>query len=88
MANLVLEDIRGGLKKFIVDQILVEALEEELESETDLIALGILDSMAIIRTINFIKENYQIQIAPEQVMFENFQSIAAISQLVVESGAS
>lgn len=88
MANLVLEDIRGGLKEFIVDQILVEALEEELESETDLIALGILDSMAIIRTINFIKENYQIQIAPEQVMFENFQSIAAISQLVVESGAS
>lgn len=54
----------------------------ELTSDTNLIAEEIIDSLGIFTMITFINEQFGIEIEPEDVTLENFETIAAISRLI------
>jgi len=66
---------------------LMEILEElrpdvDFENETALIAGGILDSFDIVSLVTRLNEEYDIEIKPNNLVPENFNSAAAILALV------
>lgn len=48
--------------------------------DDDLLLSGLLDSMAIIRLLAFIKDTFGIDVPPEDVVIEHFSTINAIAQ--------
>lgn len=66
---------------------LMEILEElrpdvDFESETGLIANGILDSFDIVSLVGELNEAFDIEIQPNDLIPENFNSAQAILELV------
>ena len=75
-------DIEQDLQRFIQDELASGNHEGTIEPDEDLFERGILDSAGIAQLISFIEERYSIAISDEELVPENFQSIAAIGGFV------
>lgn len=57
---------------------------EDIEDETLLIDMGVLDSLAIISLIEKMEEQMDITIKEEDILPENFASVNAICRMLEE----
>lgn len=53
-----------------------------LTNETRLVDEEIIDSLGIFLLVTFIQEHFGVEVGPEDVTLENFETISAIAQLV------
>lgn len=68
------------MKEKVQEYINKIALEKgiKVESETDLFAENILDSMEIILLLSYLQDEFQIEFSPEDLQYENYQTISSI----------
>ena len=71
-----------NIKSFILDQFLPGENPDELTGDTDLIDGGVMDSLAILKLVNFLEESYDIAIDPRDMNTDNLRTIGSISALV------
>jgi acyl carrier protein len=43
---------------------------------------GLMDSLGLFKVIAYAEEEFQVRIAPEEIVFENFSTINAIADLI------
>ncbi len=72
-------DRKAALSSYIKDEIMRNP-KANLRDDEDLLSAGILDSLAILQLVAFIEERFKIKVPDEDVVFENFQSIDALSR--------
>lgn len=65
------------VKKFIVDNFYVSDAAA-LGPETSLIAGGYVDSTGMLEIVTFLEEGFSIKVAEEELVPENFETIARI----------
>ncbi|HJU81953.1 MAG TPA: acyl carrier protein [Acidimicrobiia bacterium] len=70
------------LKEHIAAEFMSGAPATQLEDQTRLIDEEIIDSLGIFLLVNFIQEKFGVDIDPEEVTIENFETVAAITELV------
>lgn len=63
---------------FITEELLNNRGDIKLTVEEDLLSSGLLDSIGIMRLIQFIEETYNLVIPPEDMTIENFVSVEAM----------
>jgi len=59
-----------------------------LDEELDLLNAGIVDSLGILRLVSFIEEQFGVQVPDEDVVFENFQSVRAMTAYITQRKAA
>jgi len=64
---------------YIQEELLNNHRDIELSVAEDLLSSGLLDSMGIMRLMQFIEETYSLTIPPEDMTIENFNSVAVIT---------
>ena len=47
-----------------------------------LLTSGLIDSLAVIRLVDFLEQQFSIRVAPEAVTLENFETLAAMDAYV------
>ena len=77
------DDIFEHLNAFIREQFLTDQKDAHLSPATNLIESGIIDSLGIFILIDFIQQNFGVEVAPADVTVENFQSIEMIRNLII-----
>lgn len=77
------EEVEKILHDYIMQEIAYDQPDLMLTSDIHLVEKGIVDSMDILRLINFIEEQFGFDLAPEDLMIENFSTIDAITQFVL-----
>ena len=70
------------LKKFIQENLVHEVQGQELADDEPLIERGVIDSMGLMQILLFLEEQTGIRIPDEEVLLDNFQTIASIEQTV------
>ena len=55
---------------------------DDLTTSTNLLDREIIDSLGIFLLVGFIKETLDVEIEPEDISMENFETIDAIARLV------
>ncbi|MCL4251849.1 MAG: acyl carrier protein [Anaerolineae bacterium] len=70
------------LKTFIETRLLSGSKETALGFNDDLLLSGLINSLDVMRLVTFTAEEFKIEIPPEDVVIENFQSIDAIVNYV------
>ena len=78
-----MDEIEGKIHEFIVKDLLWEK-QTELDSETQLLEEGIIDSIGLFRMVTFLEETFHIRVPDEDLLAENFQSIRRIGDYVKE----
>jgi amino acid adenylation domain-containing protein len=69
------------VRRFIVEELSSHG-DVQLEMGTDLIGSGIIESMGVVRLVEFLEQNFGVQIANDAFTVENFQSLDAIVTLL------
>lgn len=74
--------IERDVKEFLSENFPLSSDAEELGREDSLLAAGVIDSTGVLELIEFLEARYRIQIADEEVLPENLDSIGRIGPFV------
>jgi acyl carrier protein len=77
-----MQEIKEPIKAYILKEFLPGENPAELTDSTPLITGGILDSLATIKLVVFLEEQFQIQIQAHETMVDYLNTISDIAQLV------
>lgn len=80
--------IEQEVRQFLKDNFPLSADGIVLDRNDSLIEVGVIDSTGVLELIGFIEERYEVQIADEEVLPENLDSIACITRFVGEKTAA
>jgi len=58
-----------------IEQNLINGDEIAIGPDDDLLSSGVLDSLSAMKLIGFIEETYQLKVAPEDMVIENFMDV-------------
>jgi acyl carrier protein len=76
--------IEHAVRQFLNDNFPLSSQSGELATSDSLITAGVIDSTGVLELIEFLEERYEIQIADEEVLPENLDSIGSIGRFVAE----
>src|SRR5918994_1519220 len=74
--------IEQEVRQFLRDNFPLSGDGVTLDREDSLIEVGVIDSTGVLELIGFIEERYEVEIADEEVIPENLDSIANITRFV------
>jgi acyl carrier protein len=75
-------EVEQIIEKFIKEELLLS--DENLDHEKSLILTGAIESLGLLRMIAFVEEQFSVKVADEDVVPENFDSVALIAHYVKE----
>jgi len=77
--QMVIDDLRGYISTEILD-----GQDIDLDASTPLIEWGIINSMEIARLVAFIQDRFGVEVPSDKITFDQFRSLDALSNLVLE----
>lgn len=80
--NAVVEDAIAGEIAQIIQELARARRIAEVRPRDNLLAQGVVDSLAIVKLILFLEERFPIRIGDEDIVPENFRSIESLSRFV------
>jgi len=75
-------EIAQKVKSFLLEEFLPGENPDELKEDTPLISGGILDSVATLKLVAFLEEQFKITVEAHEVDVENLNTIESICKLV------
>ena len=76
------QDIKERVKNFILKEYLPGEDPVALTDTTPLMTTGILDSIAVLKVVNFLESEFGITIEPHEAVVENLNTLSDMAQLV------
>ena len=71
-------DKQTMLMSYIKDELLRGRMND-LQPEDDLLSSGVINSLGILQLVSFVEKRMNIEIPDEDVVYENFHSVAALT---------
>lgn len=75
---------RDIIRSFIASELIADAGGTHLSDTDLLLETGIVDSFGIMSLLGFLEEKFSVQVSADDLVPENFESIASISALIVQ----
>lgn len=82
-----LQDIKTTVKTFILDEYLPGEDPAAFTDTTPLMTTGILNSIAVLKVVTFLENQFGITIKPHEAVVENLNTLSDIAQLVMSKKA-
>jgi len=77
-------EFKNVIKQFIIDEIIDDGNSTEIIDDESLIDNGILDSIAMLKILDFIEEKFSVKVSDDELMPENFETLESMSSLIKE----
>ena len=81
------ETIKATVKNFILNEFLPGEDPAALTDTTALVTTGILDSIAVLKAVTFLENQFGITIEPHEAVVENLNTLSDITRLVITEKA-
>jgi acyl carrier protein len=81
------EAIKATVKNFILNEFLPGEDPAALTDTTALVTTGILDSIAVLKAVTFLENQFGITIEPHEAVVENLNTLSDITRLVISKKA-
>jgi len=82
------QDIKATVKTFILNEYLPGEDPAALTDDTALMTTGILDSIAVLKVVSFLENQFGITIEPHEAVVENLNTLSDIARLVISKEAA
>ena len=80
--------IHNGVREFIAAEYLPGTDPAELGDDYDLLDTGVIDSLGLLRLIEWVAQRYDIAIDQLDLSPEHFRSVAAVAAFIDSAGAA
>lgn len=74
--------VEANLERFIIDELLLGYGETSIGVDDPLVSSRVLDSLALLRLIMFVEEEFGVEIDDYEVVPENFETIGRITEII------
>ncbi|HZR63936.1 MAG TPA: acyl carrier protein [Terriglobales bacterium] len=75
------QDAAERIREFVLEKFPL-AKKRNLTIQDNLLDSGIIDSLGVLDLVGFLEEEFELQLADDELLPENFQSVAHIANLV------
>lgn len=75
-------DVRSSISTYIQSEFSAALTSASLSDDTQLIESGIIDSLGIMKLLQYLEESFSIRIADDELRPENFETPGTIVSLV------
>jgi acyl carrier protein len=82
------EDIKTTIKTFILNEYLPGEDPAALTDTTPLMTTGILDSIAVLKVVTFLENEFHITIEPHEAVVENLNTLSEMARLIMSKKVS
>lgn len=76
-----MDEIRSKIIE-ILNEIIPDVDNEVLENNKELVHSGVLNSFSIVMLIGELSDNFDIEISPQEIVYENFDSLDGLVAMV------
>jgi acyl carrier protein len=76
------KEARGRVRSYIVENFLYARPNFAFSDDDSLLRKGVFDSLGVMEVIGFIEDTWKIEIPPDDIVEENFGSVAGIARYV------
>ena len=66
----------------ILNEIIPDVDDETLENNKELVHSGVLNSFSIVMLIGELSDKFDIEISPQEIIYENFDSLDGLAKMV------
>ncbi|GAA3095050.1 phosphopantetheine-binding protein [Streptomyces rectiviolaceus] len=73
------------IKKYLVEEFLLDIPADELADDYDLLANGVIDSLGLLTLVSWLEDRYRLDIDAMEIAPDNFRSVGDI-EVFVASG--
>ncbi len=80
--------IESIVERFILEEILIGDNRTKIAPDESLVSSNVIDSLAILRLISFLEEEFGIQVDDEELVPENFETLNEIKAFVENKKAN
>ena len=77
-----MSEIKNEIKQFVIRELIYDNANEMLSEDQSLLESGIIDSLGIMKLLDFFEEKYGFTIDGDEILPENFENILTLSDLV------
>ena len=77
-----MQDIKNTVRAYILDEFLPGESPDALTDTTPLVTGGILDSIATLKLVSFLEEQFRIELAPHETDADHLDTVDRIAALV------
>ena len=81
------ETIKTTVKNFVLNEFLPGEDPAALTDITALVTTGILDSIAVLKVVTFLENQFGITIEPHEAVVENLNTLSDIGRFVISKKA-
>ena len=74
--------VSAELEDFIIEEIAFGRGIESIDPDEDLLARGVIDSLAVTQLVAFLEDRYGIRITDDELIPEHFRSLACMEAFV------
>jgi acyl carrier protein len=74
--------VETRIEKFIRTQFSVSATDPEFDREVDLFERGYIDSVGFVELLEFLRQEFDVEIPDEDLLDEDFSTINGIARIV------
>jgi acyl carrier protein len=81
-------EIERAVRDFMLTDLFAAKIAGSLGIEESLFGLGLIDSMAVVKTVAFCEESFGVEIPDSELMPENFETVRSIAAMVLRRSAT
>jgi acyl carrier protein len=70
------------IRNYILNDLGYRGRQDDLVEDYPLLEKDVLDSMGVFQVVSFLEDEFSIEVRPEELVAENFETIASIVRLV------
>lgn len=81
-------ELKEQIRKFIEANLVVFEDEAEFSDEDNIFEMGFVNSLFAMKLVNYIEENFGIEVANDDLEISNFSSVDRITEFIGEKRAA
>ena len=77
-----MQQILEELRRFVVSNFLFGQEDDRLAEDTSFMESGIIDSTGVLELVQFVEQQYEIQIEDEELIPENLDTLSNLAKFI------
>ena len=75
------------IREFIIENFLFDASDDALQNETSFLEQGIIDSTGVFELVDWLEEEFEINVEDEELIPENLDSVNLLSAYILRKAS-
>ncbi len=71
------------IREFIIENFLFDASDDALQNDTSFLEQGIIDSTGVLELVDWLEEEFEINVEDEELIPENLDSVNILSAYIL-----